>query len=411
MGLFQQPAQPRGAALVIAMLLMAVLLMAGTSFLTISSTETQIAKNAQASAEAFSLAEAAVHKAIAQLNANSGYTGEANTAFSGGTFTVTVTSAAGCAGSTSARTLLATGYTSVTGGTAQAQIAVTLDQVTYPFGWGTYSTVPNGIVASQYNYVTSTTQNRTDKEVWLGGTSVTDSFDSGAGAYGVSGNTGRGGNIGANGDVTVDANSVINGNITAGDDIILDGRTVPGDAGARVTVSGTKLSKMPAKPFPAIAGPSSTSGDVSITGTQTLAPGTYYFNTLYLGSGATLTSSGAVTIYVKYWIWTESNATIGASPGTDMTIVGKSDGSVSSDNTVFRAGDNFRFYGSMYGYNTDIQLGTNAQIFGSMIGRTFYARSGISLHYNQALMNRPICQGGNRFNIVRGTWREVIPAF
>jgi hypothetical protein len=36
---------PRGAALVIAMLLMAVLLMAGTTFLTISFTESQIAKN------------------------------------------------------------------------------------------------------------------------------------------------------------------------------------------------------------------------------------------------------------------------------------------------------------------------------------------------------------------------------
>ena len=407
---------PRGAALVIAMLLMAVLLMAGTTFLTISFTESQIAKNEQASAQAFAFAEAAVHKAIAQLNANSGYTGETNTAFSGGTFTVTVTTGTGCISSagttTTSKSLLATGYMPVSGGTAQAQIAVTLDQVSYPFRWATYATVPNEIVYSQYNYVTWTTQDRTDKEVWLGTGSLTDSYDSTAGAYDIGGNKGSGGNIGANGDVTVDANSEIKGDVTAGDDIILDGKTVPNDAGARVTVSGGKVPKGAAKPFPTNASPTTTSGDKWIySGTETLAPGVYYFDTLYLGSNATLTSSGPVTIYVKWWIWAENDATIGASPGTDLKIIAKSDGSLSSDNTVFRAGDDFKFYGGMYGQNTDVELGTNAQIFGSMIGRTIYAQSGGKIHFDQAMAGRAICQGANKFNIVRGTWREVIPAF
>src|SRR3972149_6617963 len=40
--------QPRGAALVVVMLVMAVLLLAGTTFMTISSTETQIALNERA---------------------------------------------------------------------------------------------------------------------------------------------------------------------------------------------------------------------------------------------------------------------------------------------------------------------------------------------------------------------------
>src|SRR5574337_51620 len=86
--------QPRGTALVIVMLVMAVLLLAGTTFLTISSTESQIALNERASGAAQVLAEAAVHKAIAILNADPKYAGESNTALGGGTFTVTVASAA-----------------------------------------------------------------------------------------------------------------------------------------------------------------------------------------------------------------------------------------------------------------------------------------------------------------------------
>jgi len=43
------------------MLVMAVLLMAGTAFLTISSTESQIALNEQGYATAYALAEAGIH--------------------------------------------------------------------------------------------------------------------------------------------------------------------------------------------------------------------------------------------------------------------------------------------------------------------------------------------------------------
>lgn len=50
--------QPRGAALVIVMLVMAVLLMAGMTFLIISVTENRIALNEQGSAAAEALAEA-----------------------------------------------------------------------------------------------------------------------------------------------------------------------------------------------------------------------------------------------------------------------------------------------------------------------------------------------------------------
>jgi hypothetical protein len=209
----------------------------------------------------------------------------------------------------------------------------------------------------------------------------------------------------------VDANSVITGDVRAGDDIILDGRTVPNDSGARVTVSGGKRPNGSAKPFPTISPSSASWPDKDVSGTETLAAGVYYFDTLRLRSNATLTTSGPVTIYVRSTIRLEDGSTLGAAPGGNLTIVGKSDGSLTSDSKFFYTGANVKFYGSMYGYNTNVQFGTNAQIFGSIVARTVYAQSSAKFHFDRAMTNTAVCQGGNRFNIVRGTWREVIPAF
>lgn len=54
----RRPAAARGAALVIALLVMAALLLMGTSFLSLSSTEVEIARNAREAAQAFYVAEA-----------------------------------------------------------------------------------------------------------------------------------------------------------------------------------------------------------------------------------------------------------------------------------------------------------------------------------------------------------------
>ena len=63
----------------------------------------------------------------------------------GGTFTISVTTVAGCT-STSARKIVATGSVPVRGGNAQVQIEVTLDQVSYPFRWAAFAAVPNEII-------------------------------------------------------------------------------------------------------------------------------------------------------------------------------------------------------------------------------------------------------------------------
>jgi len=377
------------------MLVMAVLLMAGTAFLTISSTESQIALNEQGSAAAHALAEAGIHKAFAIYYANpsSTYAGESNTALGGGTFTTSVTTVAGCA---PARQIVATGSVPIRGGTAQAQLQVTLDQVSYPYGWGIFAVETN----------------RYGQELLIGHTSSVDSFDSGAGAYdppppsGNGTNSGQSGNVGSNGDVQIDYNSTIGGNATAG-------ATLTRQSG--VTVSGSATANAPTQSFPSVTpSQTGTTGLTVTSGTRTLPAGTYYYTNMTFSDYTVLsTSGGPVTIYVTNTSETVvslgKNVTLGGAPGGQLTIITRSD-LPSTSYVTFTAEDNFQFYGSLYGTSTNITLGNNAKIYGSMLGRSVTTGSGAAVHFDQAMSNRAVCNPGGNFTILRGTWREVIPS-
>lgn len=406
--------QPRGAALVIVMLVMAVLLMAGTAFLTISSTESQIALNEQGSVGAHVLAEAGIHKALAFYYANpsSPYATESNTALGGGTFTVSVTKVTGCDGTaTSARQIAAIGSVPIRGGTAQAQLQVTLDRVSYPYGWGVFAAVPNGIVASSWwcgSCGTIFGANRQAKELWLADNNSVDSFDSGAGSYDAATNSGQSGNVGGNSDVAIDYNSTIpgyniKGNVQAG------GAFYPGTG---VQVSGTVTTGGQSFPFPSVSAPWSMT-DLTVTrGTQTLSPGTYVYRNMTFSDGASLVTSGSVKIYVTGTVSIGNNVSLGSYPGTQLQIVTYSNGNLQDpgDTSSFQAGNGFTLYGSLYGRNTDVKLGTDAQIFGSIIGRTVYVQSRGKIHLDRAMSNQAVCNPGGNFTILRGTWREIIPS-
>jgi hypothetical protein len=385
------------------MLVTAVLLLAGTSFLTISSTEIQIALNERASAQAHLLAEAAIHKALARLNANPAYTGESNAALGGGTFSVTVTTGSGCT-PTSARFLVAAASVAVRGGTAKAEIRATVDRVSYPHRWAAFAAVPNTIVY-QDDYVAV---DRENKELWLGNTGLVDSFDSGGGAYDPVANSGATGDIGANGDVTLDYNTEVKGNVNAGDAIHEE---------AGVTVTGGKKSPAPTESFPPITPGTVASEGLTVSAGPpvNLSPGTYYYQYLNFGDDASLTVSGPVTIYVtgppisgtNNVVDLGTNVTLGTQPGTQLRLFTKSDGAP-EDPVRFDAKAGFRFYGSLYGTNTDVYIRSNSEIFGSLLGRTIYTESGTKIHYDQAMSSQEVCHNG-KFTIRRGTWREVIP--
>ncbi len=397
--------QPRGAALVVVMLVTAVLLLAGTSFLTISSTEILIALNERASAQAHLLAEAAIHKAVAGLNANPAYTGETNTPLGGGNFTINVTTSIlqRCPAN-SAKDLVATASVPVTGGTAKAVIRATADKVSHPYRWAAYAAVPNAIV-HQDDYLVV---DRTEKELWLGNTGLVDSFDSGGGAYDSIANSGARGNLGANGDVTLDYNTEVKGDIKAGDEIYPE---------LGVTVTGSQKMHAPPEEFPQFVPGSAETVDLTVPAGQgiSLSAGTYSTPYLDFGDDASLTVSGPVTIYITgpaldalgHVVRLGYNVILGSEPGTQLRLITKSDGGP-GEFVRFLARDGFRFYGSLYGTNTDVYIGANSQIFGSLIGRTIFTGVGTKVHYDQAMSNQEVCHNG-KFTIRRGTWREVIP--
>jgi Tfp pilus assembly protein PilX len=439
--------QPRGAALVIVMLVMAVLLLAGTTFMTISSTESQIALNERVSVQASLLAEAAIHKTIAQLNANPGYAGESNTALGGGlypgTFTVTVSNATvqPCGGTT-AKDLVGTGSVDIGDGKAQVQIAATVDQVSYPYRWGAFAAVPNLIVSSSYCFGCNMIfgDDRTESELWLQDNSTTDSYDSSLGQYDTTMNRGTGGNIGGNGDVTLGNSVNIQGSARAGDalhkgsgDVISGGQvesfspdvTSPGEPLPSVSPPASRpLTIITDLPSPAAGSSYSVTGGILTVTSGVLnlpsAGSPYYFTSMTFSSGTALTTSGGpVTIYATGMVTVNDNVTFGAASGTaeatassnatQLRIILKSDGANWLDTANFSAGQNFRLYGSLYGKSTNIMLNDGAHVYGSIVGRTVVLHQSSAIHYDHAMLNHAICRSDGKFSIRRGTWREVIP--
>lgn len=383
--------RPRGAALVVVMLVMAVLLLAGTAFLTISSTEDQIAHNQAASAHALLSAEAGLHRAIAQLSADATYAGETGVPLGSGTASIGVSTAAQqvCL----SKDLDVVASVAVRGGQAQSRIRATADQAIYPFRWSLFAA--NGpLILSSLDASASPR-------------SGVDSYDSRLGPYDAVVNGGGRANVGARGSGVILANVDLLG----------------GAAGEWVTSSptaATHLGRAGETPVP-LAEPSATWSDdpnVEAGGTLTLAPGTHYYTSLTLGNDArVLAASGPVTLYVRGNVEAGNNVVIGAEPGEKPLLVTNSGTGALS---TFRTGEDFHLYGGLYGTNTNVVLGDRTIIHGSVIGRRISGplsswedgpccnQKAPTVHFDRAMTNRAVCTH-SAFSIRRGTWREIFP--
>jgi hypothetical protein len=376
---------------VIVMLVMAVLLLAGTTFLTISSTEDQIAYNQQASARALLIAEAGLHRAIAQLSASSTYADEPNVTFGSGTAKITVTAASQQVCLSKDLDILAS--VSVRGGQAQARIRATADQAIYPFQWGLFAANGPLILSSMDAFLTPR--------------STIDSYDSRLGPYHPVTNGGDSANVGARGSGVILVNVDLLG----------------GAAGDWVTSSPTAVSNLgrPGESPVPLAEPSATwSADPNVgpNDTLTLAAGTHYYTSLTLGDGAHVVAGGGpMTIYVRGDFEAGNNVTMGAEPGEKLLLVTNSGTGTPS---AVRTGENFRLFGGLYGTNTNVVLGDHTVIYGSVIGRRISGPHSIwegepccnqkapTLHFDRAMTRRAVCTHGS-FGIRRGTWREIFP--
>ena len=388
--------RPRGAALVIVMLVMAVLLLAGTAFLTISSTEDQIAENQHASVRAFLLAEAGLHRAVAQLSANATYAGEASVALGGGTARIVVSLAARqvCL----SKDVEVVASVPVRGGTAAARLRATADQAVYPFQWGLFA-------ADGPLFLASLDPSSPRAKV--------DSYDSRLPPHVYPHAAGGGGVIiGARGGgVAVHDVDIVGGVVGT----LIVSPPVAQTIGAAID---GPIDAPPPLPEPPSAG-WAPDPHVAASTTWTLASGTYYFTGLTLGASARVVSGGGpVTVYVRGDFQAGDNVTVGSEPGEKLSLIMNSGAAAPSE---FRTGRDFQFFGSLYGTNTNVLFGDNAVIHGSVVARRISGASAPmwdgypccnqkapTLHFDRAMTTRAVCTYG-RFGIRRGTWREILP--
>lgn len=398
------------------MLVMAVLLLAGTTFMTISSTESQIALNEKALARAFHEAESVLEQTIGRLTLNPAYSGVTGVlSGGGGTFTVGVTTPAGQPCPTgNARTIASRASVNVRGGLATVDLVATVDRVTYPFRFAAFSTIPNTIV----------TDGRVEQELRFDQDAWTDSYDSSLGAYNAplgnlsslpNSSTDRQslfGSVGANGDIFFEFRNLVAGNVRAGDNITDMSKVTIRDVWVKSLGSAATS---PGEPFQAVASPGTPTASLTVAAdtTHTLASGTgpYYYTNLTMNNKSTLTSEGPVTVYVTGSVTHNGNdATWGSAANpTWLKVILKSTGS-NTDFISFDSRDRFKLYGGLYGRNVNIDLGKDSQIFGSVVGRLVRLDDRTVIHYNQALAQEPVCHTGP-YQVRRGTWREVLPTW
>ncbi len=390
---FETDRDPRGVALVIVMLILAVLLVAGTAFLTVSSTESEIAENERASVRAFLLAEAALHRAIAQLSANASYAGETGASLGDGTVSIGVSAAADqvCL----SKDLEISASVRIRGGFAETRLRATADQAVYPFQWGFFAAGP--LILASLDPAASR--------------STVDSYDSRLAPHSYPDAGGGGGvNVGARGGIAVhdvDINGAVVGELMASPPVP---QTISRTVGAP-TDAPPPLPEPPGVTW-------SDDPDVPPSTTVILPSGTYHYTSMTLGAGARLTASGPVTVYIRTAFQAADNVTLGAEPGEKLNLIMNSGTGAPSE---FRTGADFRLFGSLYGTNTAVLFGDNAVIHGSVIaqrisgatlplwdGQPCCNRKAPTLHFDRAMTTRPVCTYGG-FSIRQGTWREILP--
>ncbi|MBM3989934.1 MAG: hypothetical protein FJ298_02890 [Planctomycetes bacterium] len=217
------------------------------------------------------------------------------------------------------------------------------------------------------------------------------------------------GNVGSNGDVTMDQNSKVWGSAQCG----------PGSA---TTVLGNAVVTGSTAPAPAIVDlpplsiPSLvSSGDRTVNGTLNLPAGSYRYNTLNIRSGAIVNVTGPATVVVTNFVMRQNtqfrvNATNGPvkiyvyddfvlSSNAQMYALNydpdklqvnlESDNVIDPDVTVeldvIDFDSNTKIFGTIYAPNAHIEVDSNLELFGAMMARSIDLDSNSRVHYDENL--------------------------
>ena len=381
-----------GIALVITLLIMTLLLVMGTAFLSISSTETLISINERNRFQAFHVAEAGSERAIAELNVNGAYVGTGGEQALGfGTYEATVTDLLPLPGIVDRKQVVSMGYVpnSAVLNSAMAQVQVDVQRGS-PFKFAML-----GI-----DFV------NLDDRV------VVDSYDSAQGDYDPL-TAGAKGDIKSNGDINLDTNNIVKGSVQAGGDVTLGFDTnITGpitDGVSPTTFIAVNTSYQPTNSNDTGISPpgayDSGTRNLFVANTVTLDPGTYYFNRIDLNAGATLEISGPVIIYMTGPMHAVGGGMINTSKNPANLLIFSS---ASGFNAIELDAGTGEFYGAVYLLDGEFDIDdSNWKFYGSIIAKEVDIDDDVEVHYDVALAKLSIPAG--KFRPAAGTWRELFP--
>ncbi len=381
-----------GIALVITLLIMTLLLVMGTAFLSISSTETLISINERNRFQAFHVAEAGSERAIAELNVNGAYAGTGGEQALGfGTYEATVTDLLPLPGIVDRKQVVSMGYVpnSAVLNSAMAQVQVDVQRGS-PFKFAML-----GI-----DFV------NLDDRV------VVDSYDSAQGDYDPL-TAGAKGDIKSNGDINLDTNNIVEGSVQAGGDVTLGFDTnITGpitDGVSPTTFIAVNTSYQPTNSNDTGISPpgayDSGTRNLFVANTVTLDPGTYYFNRIDLNAGATLEISGPVIIYMTGPMHAVGGGMINTSKNPANLLIFSS---ASGFNAIELDAGTGEFYGAVYLLDGEFDIDdSNWKFYGSIIAKEVDIDDDVEVHYDVALAKLSIPAG--KFRPAAGTWRELFP--
>lgn len=377
----------RGVILVITLMVMAILLILGAAFLAMSATELQIAGNERDSIQALYVAEGGVNSALSELNRNLPVT--VSETLGPGQYTVTVTSAGPPA---EQRRIEGTGYIPTQASPrAVKRVAILVTRPSSPFQFSLFGADGLSIDAGVR----------------------TDSYDSAVGPYDPL-RAGSDGDVGSNGNITMDNGAIVNGDATAGGTIALGGGTITGtqtQGAPPVTLDPVDAAyRTPNANGTIVCTPSTPSCYNSITHalstdagqTVTLNAGTYYFSSISLDRGSSLVINGEATIYVTGTIYVDQGTITNSGPPTNLTIY-----SSYASSGPFDFGINIdaaaSFKGAIYAPNSAVYLDAMGDVYGSVVGKWIRMDADSRFHFDEALRRMG---GSGKFAVVLGSWTE-----
>jgi hypothetical protein len=358
-----------GSALLITLCLM--LMLTGVAMVAVneSTTDVQLSFNQMHEEQAFYTAEAGANRAIGVLRGDRSWNaGFSNVAFSGGSYSVTITDRTINPGLLD--TVIVTSRGIHDGAKAAVEISVVPD-IRHPFRYAMFA----------------------DEFVEIKNSAITDSYHSDSGSY-VSTVMNEFGDVGSNGDIDIKAAASIGGDLstTGGGEISLyPGATVSGDTIALAPV--TEIPPIPESEFASAEASNSNlfgmsgqfryspaSYELNVSGPVTLQSGTYYFSNVNIGNGGSikLAPGAEVKIYMTGTFFVGNSGTVndhGQPAG--FQIFSK------SDLILLNSGD---FYGAFYSPEGKADLRNSGDFYGSIIANTSIVHNSSGFHYDRDLL-------------------------